>query len=156
MNLMNERLREYQEETGNLYNLEATPAEWASYRFALSDKEKYPKIICANEPAYRKWAKPYYTNSTHVPVDYTDDLFTLLDKQNDIQALYSWGTVIHVFLWSKVEDIEVIKKLIKIVFTKYKVPYISITPTFSICEKHWYLEWEQSYCPKCAKEDWQE
>lgn len=156
MNLMNERLKEYQEETGNLYNLEATPAEWASYRFALSDKEKYPKIICANEPAYRKWAKPYYTNSTHVPVDYTDDLFTLLDKQNDIQALYSWGTVIHIFLWSKVDDIETIKKLIKTVFTKYKVPYISITPTFSICEKHWYLEWEQHYCPKCAKEDWQE
>lgn len=156
MNLMNERLRQYQDETGNLFNLEASPAEWASYRFALSDKEKYPKIICANEPAYRKWAKPYYTNSTHVNVDYTDDLFTLLDKQSDIQSLYSGWTVIHIFLWSKVDDVEVIKKLIKTIFTKYKVPYISITPTFSICEKHWYLEWEHLYCPKCAVEDWQE
>ena len=156
MNLMNERLKQYQDETGNLFNLEASPAEWASYRFALSDKEKYPKIICANEPAYRKWAKPYYTNSTHVSVDYTDDLFTLLDKQSDIQSLYSGWTVIHIFLWSKVDDVEVIKKLIKTIFTKYKVPYISITPTFSICEKHWYLEWEHLYCPKCAVEDWQE
>ncbi len=156
MNLMNERLKQYQEETGNFFNLEASPAEWASYRFALSDKEKYPKIICANEPAYRKWAKPYYTNSTHVSVDYTDDLFTLLDKQSDIQSLYSGWTVIHIFLWSKVDDVEVIKKLIKTIFTKYKVPYISITPTFSICEKHWYLEWEHLYCPKCAIEDWQE
>lgn len=156
MSSMNERLKMYQEETWNLYNLEASPAEWASYRFALSDKEKYPKIICANEPAYRKWAKPFYTNSTHVPVDYTEDLFTLLEKQNDIQSLYSGGTVIHTFLWEKVEDIEVIKKLIKTVFSKYKIPYLSITPTFSICPVHGYLSWEHKYCPKCAKEDWQE
>lgn len=153
MNLMNDRLRMYQEETWNLYNLEASPAEWAWYRFALSDKEKYPKIICANEPAYRKWAKPFYTNSTHVPVDYTDDLFTLLDKQNDIQSLYSGWTVVHAFLWEKVDDIDNVKKLIKTIFSRYKLPYLSITPTFSICQKHGYLPWEQHYCPKCEAED---
>lgn len=149
---MRERLMDYQNEENQLYNLEATPAEGTSYNFAKYDKEKYPKIIVANEKAYQVGAKPYYTNSTHLPVNFTDDFFEALDRQDDLQSLYTGGTVLHGFIGERLPNITAVKSLIKKVCHRYHLPYFTLTPTFSICPKHGYIAGEYEYCPKCDAE----
>lgn len=147
LNFMRERLITYQESTGNLYNLEATPAEGTSFRQAKSDREKYPDIITAGTKKV-----PYYTNSTHLPVNYTDDVFEALDHQDKLQCAYTGGTVFHLFAGEKMNDTESVKKLIKTIFEKYHLPYITFTPTFSICPSHGYIAGEHFTCPKCTIE----
>ncbi len=150
MEFMGNRLKQYQGEDNELYNLEATPGEGATYRFAKADKEKYPDIIVANEQAYReKGTAPYYTNSTHLPVNYTDDLFEALELQEPLQIKYTGGTVLHGFLGEKMPSVEATKKLIAKVMKNYRLPYFTLTPTFSICPKHGYLAGEHFYCPLC-------
>ncbi|MEG1143361.1 MAG: ribonucleoside triphosphate reductase [Bacilli bacterium] len=143
---MRNKIQEIQEETGHVYNLEATPAEGTSYRLAAKDKEKYKDIITAGEDV------PYYTNSSQLPVGYTDDIFETLDLQDELQSLYTGGTVLHFYLGEQIKDIETTKKLLKKIFTKYKLPYISFTPSFSICSEHGYLNGEQFTCPTCGKD----
>lgn len=150
MDGMREELISYQEETGNNYNLEATPAEGATYRLSKLDKEKYPKIICANEKVFQEGAAPFYTNSTHLPVDFTDDIFETLDLQDDIQVKYTGGTVIHLFIKERIFDFEVVKNIIRTVCQKYRLPYFTLTPTFSVCQSHGYLAGEQPFCQKCG------
>lgn len=147
MEMMREKLKEYQEESGNLYNLEATPAEWTTYRFAKEDKKQIPDIIQA-------WTleAPYYTNSTQLPVWFTDDAFEALEYQNELQCKYTWGTVLHLYLWERVSDWQACKSFVRKVLENYQLPYITITPTFSICPKHGYIVWEHDFCPKCDEE----
>lgn len=152
LDFMRSLLIQFQEETGNNYNLEATPAEGTSYRLAKIDKAKYPNIICANEDEYSRGAEPFYTNSTHLPLNYTDDIFEVLDHQNEIQTKYTGGTVLHIFVGEKIDDIEVIKTLIQKICSNYALPYFTITPTFSICPSHGYLAGEHKTCPKCGNE----
>ncbi len=144
LDFMRKKLIKYQEETGNLYNLEATPAESTVYRLAKKDKEKYPEIITAGEK------EPYYTNSSQLPVNYTDDLFKALKLQDELQCRYTGGTVFHIFLGEQISNPESVKKLIQKVFSKFHLPYITLTPTFSICPQHGYLSGEHFYCPKCV------
>ena len=139
-------LQDIQEETGHFYNLEATPAEGTSYRLARLDREHYPDIVTAGDNV------PYYTNSTQLPVGYTDDIFETLDLQDELQSRYTGGTVLHLYLGERIPDIEVAKKLIRRTFEKYKLPYISLTPTFSICSTHGYLVGEHFHCPECGAE----
>ncbi|MEM4255081.1 MAG: ribonucleoside triphosphate reductase [Candidatus Norongarragalinales archaeon] len=147
------RIGEYQEETGHIYNLEATPGEGTTYRFAKSDKKNYPGIKVANEKAWREQkAAPYYTNSTHLPVNYTDDIFLALDLQDELQAKYTGGTVLHGFLGERMPDAQATKKLVRTIAEKYRLPYYTITPTFSVCNKHGYLSGEHEYCPVCDVE----
>jgi len=147
-------LREFiagvQERTGNLYNLEATPAEGASYRLARIDKKEYPGIKAANEEAWKRGAAPFYTNSTQLPVDYTDDVFAVMDHQNDLQELYTGGTVVHIFLGEALPDPAGCAELVRRIFTNYRVPYISLTPTYSVCRAHGYLPGERQRCPHCG------
>lgn len=153
LDFMRGRLMDYQNETNNLYNLEASPAEGTTYRFAKKDKELYPDIIVANEKAFQEQkANPYYTNSTHLPVGFTDDIFEALDLQDEFQTKYTGGTVVHGFLGEKIGDPEACKKLVRKIAENYKLPYFTITPTFSICPKHGYLSGEHKYCPKCDEE----
>ena len=149
MDFMRDKLKEYQEETGNLYNLEATPAEWTTYRFAREDKKQLPNILQA-------WTNdaPYYTNSTQLPVGYTDDAFEALDLQNELQCKYTWWTVLHLYLWERLKDTEACKNFVKKVIWTYQLPYITISPTFSICPKHGYIAWEHDFCPMCDEEIW--
>lgn len=144
LNFMRERLVEYQEKTGNLYNLEATPGEGTSYRQAKIDKEKYPDIITAGTEKV-----PFYTNSTHLPVNYTDDIFEALKLQDKLQCSYNGGTVLHLFIGERINDSQIVKDLLKIIFNKFKLPYLTISPTFSICPSHGYLAGEHFECPKC-------
>ncbi len=154
LDFMREKLMDYQNETNNLYNLEASPAEGATYRFAKKDKELYPDIIVANDELVRaKGVDPYYTNSTHLPVGYTDDIFAALDLQDNLQTKYTGGTVLHGFIGERIKDIESCKKLVKKICENYHLPYFTITPTFSICPKHGYLPGEHQYCPKCDQEN---
>jgi len=145
LNYMRDVIKDIQEETGHYYNLEATPAEGTSYRLAKQDKERFPDIITAGHNV------PYYTNSTQLPVGYTSDIFETLDLQDELQSLYTGGTVLHLYLGERVKDIETTKNLIKKIFTRYKLPYISITPTFSICNEHGYISGEHFNCPTCGK-----
>ncbi len=147
MNYMRDLMTQIQEETGHFYNLEATPAEGTSYRLAELDKKKYPEIICAGDENV-----PYYTNSTQLPVGFTDDIFETMDLQDDLQSLYTGGTVLHLYMGERISDVEVAKKLIRKIFTNYKLPYISLTPTFSICQEHGYLNGEQFTCPQCGSD----
>lgn len=149
---MRNKMIEYQKETGNLYNLEATPAEGTSYRLALKDKKRFPKMIFANNGAVLRGAQPYYTNSSQLPVGYTDDLFEALDLQDKLQTKYTGGTVLHGFLGERIYDIETTKKLVKKIATKYSLPYFTLSPTFSICPNHGYIEGEHETCPKCVIE----
>lgn len=142
-----EQLVQFQVETGHLYNLEATPAEGCMYRFAREDAKRYPDIIQAGSKE-----APYYTNSSQLPAGYTDDLFEALDHQEVLQRKYTGGTVIHLFMGERVSDYSVCKNLVKKVLTRYRIPYITITPTFSICPIHGYLEGAHEYCPKCDEE----
>jgi len=144
LDFMRERLIKYQKETGSMYNLEATPAEGTAYRLARMDKQKYPDIITAGD------AEPYYTNSVHLPVGYTDDLFKTLKLQDDLQKKFTGGTVIHGFVGEKISNPDTTKNLVKKVFTKFHLPYFSITPTFSICPHHGYIAGEYFTCPKCT------
>ncbi len=149
LDYMRDLLKQYQEETGNLYNLEATPAEWTTYRFAKEDKKQLPQIVQA-------WTDeaPYYTNSTQIPVWHTDDPFEALELQNELQCKYTWWTVLHLYMGERLSDAEACKMLVKKVIENYQLPYITISPVFSICPKHWYVIWEHDYCPKCDKELW--
>jgi len=145
MDFMRKKLVKYQKETGNIYNLEATPAESTAFRLALKDKEKYPDIITAGTKKL-----PYYTNSSQLPVNHTTDIFEALKLQDDIQCKYTGGTVLHLFLGEKISDIQTVKGLIKKVFSNFHLPYVTITPTFSICPVHGYLSGEHFLCPKCT------
>lgn len=149
MDFMREQLKEYQEETGSLYNLEATPAEWTTTRFAKEDQKQIPNIIQAGTSD-----APYYTNSTQLPVWYTDDPFEALEMQNELQCKYTWWTVLHLYMWERISDAKSCKMLVKKVIENYQLPYITISPVFSICPKHGYVIWEHDYCPKCDKEIW--
>lgn len=145
MNFMREQLIGFQEETGNLYNLEATPAESTAYRFAKLDKEHHPDIITAGEK------EPFLTNSTHLPVDYTDDAIAAIEHQNDIQHLYTGGTIFHTFLGERMSDGESCRQLVKKIAYNTRIPYFSITPTFSICPEHGYVIGEHFNCPMEVK-----
>jgi len=153
LDFMREKLMDYQNETNNLYNLEATPGEGCTYRFAKKDQQIYPGIICSNLEAVTKFqADPYYTNSTNLHVSHTDDIFSALDLQDDLQTKYTGGTVLHGYLGERLANGEVAKKLVKKIVENYRLPYFTITPTFSICPKHGYLSGEHKYCPKCDQE----
>lgn len=152
MNYMRDVLAEFQEETGNIYNLEATPAESAAYRFARIDTIQYPDIITANQQAFKDGAEPYYTNSTHLPVNYSDNVFEVLSLQDELQALYTGGTVLHLFTGEPDMPAESAMNLIKKITDKFHLPYITISPTFSICPSHGYIGGEHFKCPKCSKE----
>lgn len=152
MDFMTDVIIDYKKETGNNYNLEASPAEGASYRLAKKDKENYPDIIVANENEYKKGAKPFYTNSTQLPVNFTDDIFEVLNLQDELQAKYTGGTVIHIFAGERIYDLDVMKNLVKKICTNYKLPYFTFTPTFSICKTHGYIAGEHFKCPKCNEE----
>ena len=148
---MKDRLVKYQEDTGNNYNLEATPAEGTSYRLARLDKEKYPNMITANNENSKCGRPPFYTNSTQLPVNYTEDLFEVLDLQDDIQSEYTGGTVQHLFLGERINDNEVVKQLVRKICMTYRLPYVSITPTFSVCSNCGYISGEQFECPTCGE-----
>ena len=145
-NHMRERLSDYQEQYGDLYNLEATPAESTTYRFAKHDKKQFPDIITANENG-----TPYYTNSSHLPVGYTEDIFSALDIQDDLQTLYTSGTVFHAFLGEKLPDWRAAAQLVRKIAENYKLPYYTLSPTYSICPDHGYLTGEVYVCPHCGK-----
>lgn len=151
LDFMREKLEEYQEETNSIYNLEATPGEGTTYRFARMDKKRFGRIIVANEDAYTKGAKPYYTNSTQLPVGYTEDVFEALDLQDELQCKYTGGTVFHTFIGERL-DKEAVKSLVRKISKNYHLPYFTITPTFSICPIHGYLPGEHEYCPKCDED----
>ncbi len=144
LDYMRDRLSRYQEETGNLYNLEASPAESASYRLAKHDKKAFPNILSAGKDA------PYYTNSTHFPVNYTEDIFEALDKQEAFQTKYTGGTVFHIFLGERLFDWETTRELVKKIATFYRIPYFTLSPTYSICQNHGYLNGEVHTCPVCG------
>ena len=148
---MRKKLSDYQEETGDIFNLEATPAEGASYRLARLDKKKYPDIKIFNLEKYDKNAKPYYTNSTQLPVGFTDDVFEALKLQDSLQTKYTGGTVLHIFLGERMPTIEATKRLIRKVAENFHLPYYTLTPTFSICPKHGYISGEHKKCPKCGR-----
>ncbi|OPY87937.1 MAG: Anaerobic ribonucleoside-triphosphate reductase [Syntrophaceae bacterium PtaU1.Bin231] len=152
LDFMREKLIEFQEDTGNNYNLESTPAEGTSYRLAKMDKEKYADIICANENGFRNVdAEPFYTNSTQLPVNYTDDVFAALDLQDEIQIRYTGGTVFHAFAGERIHDPVVVKKLVRKICQSYRLPYLTFTPTFSVCPSHGYLSGENEACPQCQE-----
>ncbi|MEE1085973.1 MAG: ribonucleoside triphosphate reductase [Schaedlerella sp.] len=142
---MRERLSDYQEKYGDLYNLEATPAESTTYRFAKHDKDQYPDIITANENG-----TPYYTNSSHLPVGYTEDIFSALDIQDELQTRYTSGTVFHAFLGEKLPDWQSAAALVRKISQNYKLPYYTLSPTYSVCKDHGYLSGEQYVCPECG------
>jgi ribonucleoside-triphosphate reductase len=141
---MRDVLIRFQEETGNNYNLEATPAEGATYRLARIDKMKYPDIAVANDGE-----KPFYTNSTHLPVNFTDDIFETLDLQDEIQTKYTGGTVLHLFAGERVNDIDTVKNLVNKICANYHLPYFTFSPTFSVCKNHGYIDGEHYSCPFC-------
>lgn len=146
--MMRQKLTRIQEETGNLYNLEASPAEGVTYRFAKEDKKRFADIIQAGTSDY-----PYYTNSTQLPVEFTNDVFEALEMQDRFQTKYTGGTVLHLYLGERIKDIENCRQLVKRALSNFKLPYITISPTFSICPKHGYLAGEFDYCPKCDNEN---
>ena len=146
LNHVRERLSDYQEEYGDLYNLEATPAESTTYRFAKHDKEQFPDIITANENG-----TPYYTNSSHLPVGYTEDIFSALDIQDNLQTLYTSGTVFHAFLGEKLPDWKACANLVRKIAENYRLPYYTMSPTYSVCADHGYIKGEHFICPECGK-----
>jgi ribonucleoside-triphosphate reductase len=146
LDYMRDVFTRFQEETGHVYNLEASPAEGASYSLPRLDKEKYHDIITSGGDV------PYYTNSTQLPVGFTDDIFETLDLQDELQCKYTGGTVLHLYLGERIKDIEIAKQLLKKAFTNYKMPYISLTPTFSVCPEHGYITGEHFTCPQCGTE----
>ena len=147
LNHLRERMRGYQEETGSLYNLEATPAEGTTYRFAREDKKRYSDIIQAGTKE-----APYYTNSSQLPVGYTDDPFLALKMQDELQTKYTGGTVLHLYMAERISSPETCKRIVKTALSNFRLPYITITPTFSICPKHGYIAGEHEYCPHCDQD----
>lgn len=141
---INKKLTEFQQETGHLYNLEATPAEGTTYRFAKEDQKRFPGILQAGTEA-----QPYYTNSSQLPVGYTDDPFQALEEQDELQTRYTGGTVLHLYMRERISSVRACKQIVKTALTRFALPYITITPTFSICPVHGYLEGEHPFCPKC-------
>ena len=152
MDFMLGKLEEFQHESGQLYNLEATPAESATYVLAKQDKALYPDILVANEEAVKNGGDPYYTNSTQLPVAYTTDPFEALDLQDPLQVKYTGGTVVHLFLGERLESADQAKQLVRAVTNSYRLPYFTLTPTFSICPKHGYINGNHPFCPKCDEE----
>ncbi|MEM3616687.1 MAG: ribonucleoside triphosphate reductase [Candidatus Bathyarchaeia archaeon] len=150
LNFMREKLADFQEETGNIYNLEATPAEGASYRLARIDKRKYPDIKAANEKYLAKGVEPFYTNSSQLPVDHDADLFEALEHQDRLQTLYTGGTVFHIYLGERLYSWRAAAELIRKVAWNFRLPYFTLTPTFSVCPTHGYLSGEHKQCPKCG------
>ncbi|OIQ84628.1 anaerobic ribonucleoside-triphosphate reductase [mine drainage metagenome] len=144
---LRERMRDYQESTGNLYNLEATPAEGTTYRFAKEDRKRWPDILQAGTDE-----KPYYTNSSQLPVGFTDDPFEALTRQDELQARYTGGTVLHLYMAERISSPAACRQLVRTALSRFRLPYITITPTFSICPKHGYLAGEHAFCPKCDEE----
>lgn len=149
---MRERLERYQVETGHLYNLEATPAEGTSHRLARIDKKKHPAIRCANDPQVEAGAAPFYTNSSQLPVNFSDDPFEVLEYQDHLQCQYTGGTVLHFFLGESLADPMAVKQFVRTVCEGYKLPYITLSPTFSICPEDGYLRGEHKSCPTCGRE----
>jgi len=147
LNYMREKLSDYQEKYGDLYNLEATPAESTSYRLAKHDRKRWPDIITASTDDNN----PYYTNSSHLPVSYTEDIFKALDVQDELQTLYTSGTVFHAFLGQKLENWKVTANLVRKIAENYRLPYYTISPTYSVCTTHGYISGEQHTCPECGK-----
>jgi ribonucleoside-triphosphate reductase len=147
LNHMRERLSDYQEQYGDLYNLEATPAESTSYRLAKHDKKRYPDIKTAGNEG----DTPYYTNSSHLPVGYTEDIFEALDIQDELQTLYTSGTVFHAFLGEKLPDWQGAAKLVRTIAENYRLPYYTLSPTYSVCSTHGYLNGEHFTCPECGQ-----
>ncbi|MBE6767854.1 MAG: ribonucleoside triphosphate reductase [Ruminococcaceae bacterium] len=147
LNHMRERLSDYQEMYGDLYNLEATPAESTSYRLAKHDRKHYPDIICASDAE-----TPYYTNSSHLPVGFTDDIFTALDMQDELHTLYTSGTVFHAFLGEKLPDWKAAANIVRKIAENYRLPYYSLSPIYSVCKEHGYIAGEKFTCPTCGKE----
>ena len=143
---MRERLSDYQEQYGDLYNLEATPAESTTYRFAKHDKKHYPDIITAHEGA-----TPYYTNSSHLPVSFTEDIFSALEIQDDLQTRYTSGTVFHGFLGEKLPDWKAAAALVRKIAENHRLPYYTLSPTYSVCADHGYIAGEHFECPVCGK-----
>ena len=152
MDFIRDEMAAVQEETGDIFNLEATPAEGTSYRLAMSDKKMFPAILCANETDYRDGAAPYYTNSTQLPVNYTDDLFETLRLQDELQTRYTGGTVLHTYIGEQITDTQVLKNLVRKIAANYRLPYYTLTPTFSVCPSHGYLNGRQEICPTCSAE----
>ena len=142
-----ERIVAFQEETGHLYNLEATPAEGTTYRFAREDQKRFPGILQAGTET-----TPYYTNSSQLPVGFTDDPFEALERQDDLQAKYTGGTVLHLYMRERISSPAACRQLVHAALSRFRLPYITITPTFSICPKHGYLAGEHAFCPKCDEE----
>jgi len=152
LDFMRTKLLIYQKETDQMFNLEATPAEGTSYNLARLDKKLYPEIICANEKEIGKdHAEPFYTNSTHLPVNFTDDIFQALDLQDNLQTKYTGGTVFHGFLGESLPDTVAVKTMVKKIADHYHLPYYTLTPTFSVCPGHGYLKGKQDTCPECGK-----
>jgi ribonucleoside-triphosphate reductase len=152
LNHIRARLAALQETTGEMFNLEATPGEGTSYRLARLDKEQFPEILCANEAYAQNGAPPFYTNSTQLPVDYTDDVFETLALQDELQSRYTGGTVLHMFVGEQVPSTKVVKSLLRKITSSYKLPYLTLTPTFSVCPSHGYLKGEMESCPRCGAE----
>jgi ribonucleoside-triphosphate reductase len=152
MDHMRKKIEALQQATDEIYNLEATPAEGTTYRFAKADKDRFEDIVCANEEEYLQGRDPFYTNSTHLPVNYTDDLFEALELQDELQTKYTGGTVLHLFVGEEVKDIENVKNIVNKVANKFKLPYFTITPTFSVCPSHGYLTGEHEECDQCGAE----
>ena len=152
MDFLRERIASVQEQTGDIFNLEATPAEGTTYRLALLDKKQYPDILCANESEYQNGGAPYYTNSTQLPVDYTEDLFETLQLQDELQSRYTGGTVLHIFLGEQITETDALKQLVRKITAGYRLPYFTLTPTFSVCPSHGYLSGAMDSCPRCDSE----
>lgn len=147
LEFIREKMIVFQEMTGNLYNLEATPAEGTTYRFAKEDLKRYPDILQAGTKE-----NPYYTNSSQLPVGYTDDPFEALMKQEDLQCMYTGGTVLHLYIGEAISTWQACREIVRKALTNFKLPYVSITPTFSICPKHGYFSGKHDFCPKCDQE----
>ena len=152
LDFIRDMLSRFQTETGDIFNLEATPAEGTSYRLAMLDKRAYPDIACANEDSVEGGGYPFYTNSTQLPVNYTDDIFETLELQDELQTRYTGGTVLHVYLGEKISDMAVMKDLIQKIAGRFKLPYFTLTPTFSVCPSHGYLKGSMPLCPNCNRE----
>lgn len=151
LDFIRDKISLFQEETKNLYNLEATPGEGTTYRFAIMDRKKFPEIIVANQEDVEKGSHPFYTNSTHLPVNYTNDLFEALDLQDELQTKYTGGTVIHNFLGERMNDPIATRNLVKKICENYHLPYFTLTPTFSVCSSHGYIAGEHPTCPHCGE-----
>ena len=137
----------FQQETGSMYNLEATPAEGTTYRLAKEDQKRYPDILQAGTKE-----APYYTNSSQLPVGFTDDPFTALNLQESLQSKYTGGTVMHLYMGERISDAKTCRTLLKRILENYRIPYVTVTPTFSICPKHGYISGEHKFCPLCDEE----